>query len=99
MAKKQSHKKSRTLNVLHNRWLRIRTYMEDLARAHLRTIANTYQCESLGVRSMHHIRGLRSLHDKASGAKQAYHSLVTGHLHEQLPASATDKEPKLCVSV
>ena len=84
VAKKQNHKKSRTLNVLHNRWLRICTYMEDLARAHLRTVASTYERKSLGVQSMRHIRGLRSLYDQASRAKQAYHSLVTGHLHEQL---------------
>ena len=50
----------------------------------MRTIASTYQRDSLGVRGVHHIRGLRSLYVKALGAKQAYHSLVTGHLHDQL---------------
>ena len=45
---------------------------------------SSYRRESPGAQSMHHIRGLRSLYDKASRAKQAYHSLVTGHLHEQL---------------
>ena len=58
--------------------------MEDLTRTHLRTIASTYQCDSLGVRGMHLIRGLRSFYDKALGAKEAYHSLVTGHLYDQL---------------
>ena len=33
---------------------------------------------------MYHIRGLRSLYNKASRAKEACHSLVTGHLHEPL---------------
>ena len=70
------------LNVLHYRWRRICTYVENLARTHLRTISSTCQRESLGVQSMHHIRWLRSLYDKAQRAKQAYHSLVTGHLHE-----------------
>ena len=53
-------------------------------RAHLRTIGNIYLCESLGVRSMHNIRGLRSLYDKAWQANQAYHFLEAGHLYQQL---------------
>ena len=72
-AKKQYRKKPRILNALHNRWLLSCTYMEDVTRTHLFTIASTYQCDCLGVRGMHHIRGLRSLYDEASGAKQAYH--------------------------
>ena len=33
---------------------------------------------------MHHIHRLRSHFNKSLRAKQAYHSLVTGHLHKQL---------------
>ena len=48
------------------------------------TVTNHYQRDSLGAEVMQHIRVLRSLYDSASGAKQAYHSLVTRQLQDQL---------------
>ena len=52
--------------------------MEDLTRKHLRTVNHYYQRNFIEVRSMQHIKKLRSLYDSALGAKRAYHSLLAG---------------------
>ena len=58
--------------MLHKWWLMRLIQMEDLAWTHLCTVTNHYQRDSLRVRVLQHIRGLRALYDGASGAKQEY---------------------------
>ena len=70
--------------MLHHQWTSTLKCMEDLTHRHLRSVTQAYRYASICAHITKHLRDLLSLYDSALGTKQAYHTILTTHIEDQM---------------